>query len=229
MSIAKAVVRIPLSGSRYEDRHRARNAFRAMLGSSEWEQPPGWIWHHLADGTTLQLVPLALHGGLPHTGSFTETSDPGVRALRTPSSPLPLTSTHRPLAPALLERVEDVLGTRLPEPYRAFLLRWNGGHPRVTAFRGAETGDESLGAFLGIAPGQDGDLTAFLSRYETRLPDGFVPIAYDAFGNLILIAVSGPETGAIIFWDHEREDQPKAALRRVAPGLDAFLGMFYED
>jgi len=201
-----------------------------MLGKPEWEQPRGWVWHHMADGTTLQLVPLAVHGAVPHTGGFTERSNPAMRRLHVPASPLPLVDSYGPLAPAVLQRFEEVLGTRLPEAYREFLLRWNGGRPRVAAFRGETTGDELLAEFLGIAPGRGDDLIAFLERYDVRLPEGFVPIAYDAFGNLILIAATEPEKGAIFFWDHELEEpgDTEMHLQRIAPDLDAFLGMFYE-
>jgi hypothetical protein len=227
----KAVVRIALSGSRREDLRRAQNAFRAILANPAWQKPRGWVWHHSGDGPTLQLVPLPLHGGLQHGGGFTGTADRSVRRLGLPASPLPLTDSYGALSPSLLQELEDALEARLPDAYRTFLLRWNGGRPHAAAFRGEDSGDESLESFLGLAAGHDDDLLAFLDLYEGRLPDGQLPIAYDAFGNLILIALSGPDAGAVFFWDHELEpDEPcESNLQRLAPDFNTFLSMFHED
>jgi hypothetical protein len=229
----KAVVRIALSGSRREDLRRAQHAFRAILGKPAWQRPHGWVWHHSGDGPTLQLVPLPLHGGLAHEGGFTGTADRRVRNVGRPASPLPLTDSYGALAPSLLQELEDALDLPLPNAYRSFLLRWNGGRPRVGAFRGAESGDESLDSFLGLAPGGDDDLLAFLQLYEGRLPDRHLPIAYDAFGNLILIGLTGPQAGAIYFWDHELELAAREGiasnLQLVAHDLDAFFATFYDD
>jgi len=31
-------------------------------------KPEGYIWHHVEDGKTMQLVPEKLHRKIPHTG-----------------------------------------------------------------------------------------------------------------------------------------------------------------
>ena len=40
---------------------------------------------------------------------------------------------------------------------------------------------------------------------QVRMPEELVPIAHDPGGNQICIAVAGPKTGAVYFWDHEEE------------------------
>ncbi len=32
------------------------------------ETPEGYVWHHVEDGTTMQLIPKDVHNNFPHTG-----------------------------------------------------------------------------------------------------------------------------------------------------------------
>jgi hypothetical protein len=61
-----------------------------------------------------------------------------------------------------------------------------------------------------------------------RVPVNTLPIAVDPGGNLVLIAVSGPETGKVYFWDHEVEglEEDSASHRHlhlVAESFSEFL------
>lgn len=71
------------------------------------------------------------------------------------------------------------------------------------------------GTNISIFFGEGGDfdeeytLTYNLNFYKDRIPTGYLPIANDVFGNLILMAVSGKNIGKIYFWEHEYDPNPK--------------------
>jgi hypothetical protein len=231
----KAIVVIRLSGSRYEDNRRALEAVREKTGDPHWMKPRHWIWHHTGDNGTVQLIPLELHGSLPHTGGFTKypVQDWIAPPRRLGASIFPIQDSYPAISSKKLERFEELLETRLPEAYRAFLLEWNGGRPRVNGFRGETDRDEVLDYFLGIAQGEKDDIVAFLSLYEDRLAPGLLPIAYDAFGNLICLGLLPPIEGELLFWDHELEPESGepdlSNVTRIAPTFEAFLKCFFDD
>jgi hypothetical protein len=240
----KAVVVIPLSGSRWEDARQAEQAVRDLFGDPQWTKPRGWVWHHTGEDGKVQLVPGDLHGNLAHTGGFAlhsaarnnrRASAGGTDKRQLGASPLPLAQSYPPLRPADLNTFEGLLETRLPEDYRNFLLSHNGGRPRVGGFRivaGEETSDETLDYFLGIAPGEPDDIVTFLDRYSDRLAPNLLPIAYDAFGNLICLGLSEPFEGQILFWDHELEpeedDDDYSNVTVVADEFRLFLESFFK-
>lgn len=234
----KAVVVIALSGSRWEDARRATMAVRQKFGDPRWTKPRGWIWHHTGEGGKVQLVPAELHANLSHTGGFV--LNPVANTIGQPrqlgASPFPLTESYAPLQPATLGRFEELLEVRLPADYRNFLLRNNGGRPRVNGFRienNGQASDEVLDYFLGIAQGEQDDIVTFLQGYADRLPPELLPSAYDAFGNLICLGLSEPFAGQVLFWNHELEpesdDTEYSNLTVVAPNFSLFVKSFFED
>jgi hypothetical protein len=126
--------------------------------------------------------------------------------------------------------LERKLGVALPEQYRRFLLRHNGGSPVPAGFRikneGAPYADSEVDAFLAVHEGKIASFEDFFDTYkveEKRMPDRLVPIAYDPFGNVVCISVEGPDRGAVYFWDHEHEpDGPESDDSNVHPVADSF-------
>ena len=104
---------------------------------------------------------------------------------------------------------------RLPEEYRKFLARHNGGVPTPASFS-----ESSVRYFLEIQ-GRDSysDIEARWALIGDRLSDGMLPIANDPGGNSILIQTSGADVGSIWFWDHENP----SALVRLADSFNRFL------
>ncbi len=62
-SVAKKTVNIKQTGNREIDLAAANKAAGYSNGT-----PDGYVWHHNQDGTTMQLVPVAIHLGTAHTG-----------------------------------------------------------------------------------------------------------------------------------------------------------------
>ena len=235
-SSGKAVIQIELSGSRWEDARRALQALREKAKDPHWVKPRGWVYHHtgaaVAKRGTIQVVPFGIHASLPHTGGFATGPAP-VEGPDYPlgASPLPLRNAYPALRPDSLMRLEKTLEVVLPQDYRAFLLQSNGGEPRVAGFRGESGQNERLDCFLGLAKGQSDDLVSFLGEYAERLPEEFLPIAYDSFGNLVCLSLDRSCPG-VWFWDHELEPEPDddeaSNLTRIAADFTSFLRCFFE-
>lgn len=129
-----------------------------------------------------------------------------------------------------LDALEQKYNFVFPPQYRAFLLRYNGGMPEPYNFtfgEGAYT-DSMVDRFLAVYEGENDNFEDYYRCYKVddgaRIPLEMVPIAHDPGGNLINIAVSGPQVGAVFFWDHEREmDDEKENNFLIAKSFDEFL------
>jgi len=69
-------IEISKKGDRDKDYTLANEAMAKKLGVDEFEEPRDWTWHHVEDGTTMQLVPTQLHKNVPHTGGVSIAKDP---------------------------------------------------------------------------------------------------------------------------------------------------------
>jgi hypothetical protein len=108
---------------------------------------------------------------------------------------------------AKLNAAEAKLNAKLPKCYRDFLQTANGGKPVNSKFRfktndGTEQ-DSTVHYFFGLCTGA-GNLIAKFELFKGRIPLGYLPIASDPFGNLILIRLFGQDP-PVFFWDHEME------------------------
>lgn len=128
-----------------------------------------------------------------------------------------------------VEKAEREHAFRIPDEYKAFLLKHNGGHPRRCCFRFGKGAyrDSLVGSFFSVGGPGYMNLAHYVEVYSDRLPANYFPIANDPGGNLIVISCSGPTKGAVYFWDHEHEG--KKALHRVAKSFDDFLALLTEE
>ena len=105
---------------------------------------------------------------------------------------------------------EATIGFKLPDDYREFLLKTNGGQqPEPECFR-VETGEVSaVSVLFPIANSSDYyDLRAHFDHQKDELPRGVIPIGKDIGGNTICLALEGEERGSVLFMDHEAETGP---------------------
>jgi hypothetical protein len=145
-----------------------------------------------------------------------------------------ITNSGELMTEELVYIAENMLEQKIPEPFRSFLLRHNGGRPDAADFRmagtcaGATQGG-TIKSFLGIGmPERTFNLDYVLETFGDRVPDWSFPIARDPGGNLILLAAKGARKGKIYFWDHEREadegDPPtEDNLYLIANNFEEFL------
>ena len=141
-----------------------------------------------------------------------------------------------PLSEDELKKLEAKTSA-LPEDYRQFLLKYNGGDISPDCFNSAEGESvSSVRSFLGIHDDRTCNLYRYLETYENRLPKRFLPIAFDSFGNLICLSLFGADRGAVYFWDHELEadedenESPETAenITLLSTSFSGFLESLHE-
>jgi hypothetical protein len=121
-----------------------------------------------------------------------------------------------------ITRLEKKVNARLPESYRSFLIKNNGGvpTPETVDVPGAPGSPTDVQVFFGIGRNvESSDLGWNVENFSGRLPEGFLPIACDSGGNLFCLALSGLESGGVLYCDLEASEGPYP----VAPDFDAFL------
>lgn len=105
-----------------------------------------------------------------------------------------------------LRQFESKHHCTLPDDYRRFMLRNNGGFPSPDCVTFKEAGRRTatdVFCFQSIGDNRAwASMEWHLDSFAGRLPKDTLPIGHDSCGNLWLLSV-GPETvGSVIFWDH---------------------------
>lgn len=104
-----------------------------------------------------------------------------------------------------VEKLEKNYSILLPEKYKEFLLKYNGGDTIDTTFK-VEKVRSDIHSFYGFS------LASYYSNFNYLIEKGFLsdfidnhylPIAKDSFGNSILIGVGASNYNKIGFYDHE--------------------------
>jgi len=144
--------------------------------------------------------------------------------------------TGPPLIQAQIDALQARLRIVLPENYRSFLLRFNGGRPKPNFFPIEGLKGNPFGAihyFFRIDGAiQSTNVDWNFKTYRGRIPTELLPIAGDGSGNIICLSLAGSNTGFVYFWDHDAEHIPPSYenLHLVSQSFDGFLGsIYYED
>jgi len=144
-------------------------------------------------------------------------------------------NTSPPAPIAAVRELERDLAATLPEDYRQFLLKCNGGFVGGRLwFRGptptGEAADAGIHHVGGFRTESYFSLRSAREIYEGRIPRELLWIMDDPFGNAICVCVAGPTRGAVYFWDHEREPRPVKwdAGLESAPNVQLLTNSFTE-
>ena len=106
-----------------------------------------------------------------------------------------------------IEQLEKNYSISLPEKYKEFLLKYNGGDTIDTRFK-VEKVRSDIHSFYGFS------LATYYSNFNYLIEKGFLsdfidnhylPIAKDSFGNSILIGVGASTYNKIGFYEHEKQ------------------------
>jgi hypothetical protein len=125
--------------------------------------------------------------------------------------------------------IEAQAGIRLPDEYKTFLLRYNGGRPRPSAFPIQGLVNNPFGViqvFFGIDdPVESCNLDWNIKTLGRRLPANLFPIACDDGGDIVCLSLSGDDVGSVLFWDcYDEPDEPSYVnVYRIAESFPAFL------
>lgn len=95
-----------------------------------------------------------------------------------------------------IEREHNII---LPNQYKDFLCKYNGGYTPKTKFKIKKISSDIRG-FYGV--GND-KLSLNDIELEKWIDKGVLPIACDSFGNYIVIGFNNDSNGKIYFCDHE--------------------------
>ena len=136
-------------------------------------------------------------------------------------------------------RVENLFGFDLPEDYKSFLLKFNGGRPKPSTFDfiGVDNLKNStdIRIFFSIRDTEKkaDDLENNIAFYwdNERLAKSVIPIAADFGGNLISMSISGDNYGKIFFWDHEFELEldDDENLAKLADSFTDFIDTLHDN
>ncbi len=111
----------------------------------------------------------------------------------------------------MVEEFEEKMMFKIPEHYRDFLIKYNGGETPNTSF---VTDDESsdIKGFYGL-----GNVKYSLDNRTLQIVEGenYLPIALDSFGNELLISVN---KGSVFFLNHEN-----GSITKLATDFSEFL------
>lgn len=148
---------------------------------------------------------------------------------------LQIVESQVPITLERLNAVEARIGARLPEQYRSFLLKYNGGRPVPSGFAYTHpTGsyaDSLVDWFLAIYDGPNDNWESYYRIYKIdakRLPDELIPIAHDPFGNLVCISVGREDYGTVCFWDHVHESDFASGEPATSPNVHRIADTFDE-
>jgi cell wall assembly regulator SMI1 len=139
-----------------------------------------------------------------------------------------------------IANLETELNIKLPEDYKTFLLKNNGGSPEEDwCFNfydeNSEESDSVINQFYILYKKSEDEFDDLKIQYLTNVEEGFVPdtvfvIADDPFGNMIGVDLSAENYGKVYFFDHELEDEDGFNLRSlVADSFDEFLEKLFLD
>ncbi len=126
-----------------------------------------------------------------------------------------------------LERLEDDINAILPDPYREYLIRCNGGEfERKVVDLPDGSGSTTVHHMFGLHLGPE--YRQILKAYKESIahaPETFLPICDDSFGNIFYLKIKGENAGAVYFADHEKIQGFKNVkdLIFVASGFDDFV------
>lgn len=132
-----------------------------------------------------------------------------------------------------LINLENQLGIKLPNGYREFLKKHNGGYPQPDGFDFADGDDgSSVDKFLDISGSKSESIIEYFNTYKNRIPKNYFPVAKDPGGNLILIGINNSGSD-IYYWDHENESEDGDVpgmdnMHLIASNFDEFIDNLYE-
>ena len=124
---------------------------------------------------------------------------------------------------------ETRIGVPLPEPYRRFLMDFNGGTPvpNTVDIEGLPETPTDVQIFFGIGRSvQSSCLEWNLTMLAERLKEDLLPIACDSGGSVFCLCLRGRDPGKVLYCDLQSAFADLDAhlkLYSVAPVFEAFL------
>ena len=142
----------------------------------------------------------------------------------------------------IIKRFENILGLSLPDDYKEFMMKTNGGTPEEDLAYGFidvvtnKTNDSDLRELFVFYEDEENDNFDDIMRIyksmvnEKLIPPFFFPIGDDSGGDPLCMNLSQEEYGSIWFCDHELENSETGflAASKIANSFTEFLDLLYE-
>jgi cell wall assembly regulator SMI1 len=131
----------------------------------------------------------------------------------------------RSLVPSDIDQLEHAIGMRLPDDYKAFLLRYNGGVPTPAAFPIDRFENNPYGVvqvlFRIDGKIESSNLDWNYGVMNGRIQSNLFPVGCDGSGDLICVSLFGDDAGSVVFWDYYGET-PEPSYSNVYHIADSF-------
>jgi len=129
----------------------------------------------------------------------------------------------------IINQFERQIDFSLPEDYKYFLRKCNGGTPKIrySTFMIAELNEEiPLQVLYGLAfDNSELDLQTWRNEYEDDLESNSLIIGHD-FGSGLIVLINSPEKKGVYYWDHtfnfEQSTEEKNTYK-IADSFQAFV------
>lgn len=138
--------------------------------------------------------------------------------------------------------IENGLGIKFPEDYKAFIIQMNGGTPQEDMLYNfydevSELENISIIRSFFSLYADDTVLKNNLKviyntmKNEGTIPADMIPIADDPGGNIISISLNKDDYGFIYYLNHEFEDVETGYLMKskIADSFNSFIDCLYKD
>jgi len=140
---------------------------------------------------------------------------------------LEIQGNNEVLTKSRLQEFERIIGVQLPQKYREFLLKYNGGYPRPYYFTiSKEQGIGMVNIFYGIGEMYD-NLDKKIDIFDEIMDIGFIPIADDSGGNQICLGLTEKYSGNVYFWIHDEDPEDMSNMYFLAKDFEEFLETLY--
>lgn len=122
-----------------------------------------------------------------------------------------------------LQTFEADTGLALPDDYRAFLIKHNGGTPVACRFEIADLREDAQVDYLyGLDRPGWGNLEQKLKTWRREMPDGFLVIGHDPGGAYLILGTADEYAGKVYFWDHQHRSLKSSREHNTYPLADSF-------
>ena len=122
----------------------------------------------------------------------------------------------------IIESVEHRLQITLPEDYKQFVLKYDGGYPNHFKVDGKV---EIFNNLISLAENEYNNIYEILEDLQDRIGDQLVPFAEDGFGNLLCFDYSADKN--IVFWDHEKNHDDFKESTFVCFSFSSLIGNLF--
>ncbi|NQX62518.1 SMI1/KNR4 family protein [Paenibacillus qinlingensis] len=119
-------------------------------------------------------------------------------------------NTFAPISLENIQEVEQRYGIKLPNDYKEFLLKYNGGNPIPNVMFTTKNG--ILTSYLVyVHPLFEREMPSLVSNFlyfnkEEKIPSNLIAIGHDPLRNLVCISLAGNDSGFVYYWDFMNDD-----------------------